>query len=256
LKLLTLLTLSLLFTSCFKTAEEIRRDKKVDEMIGQSASLTAELQMKMNELQNKLASTSGQIEEIDYKATTNNQETTKTLSQTIASLSEQVKILNKENSDNKAEIQKIQSELDAQKKYVSKLTGTLNKIAGPSKSSSGSKIQDAHKAFEKNDQKEATKLYEQVLAEGKINNRQKNHVRYNLGLMSYWNKKYDDALSYFSSIYTKWPKSSWAPRALLQIARTFKKQNKKAEANATYDEIIQKFASSSEAKKAKEEKGK
>jgi TolA-binding protein len=256
LKLLTLLTLSLIFTSCFKTAEEIRRDKKVDEMIGQSASLTAELQMKMNELQNKLASTSGQIEEIDYKATTNNQETTKTLSQTIASLSEQVKILNKENTENKAEIQKIQSELDAQKQYVSKLTGTLTKIAGPSKSSSTSAIQEAHKAFEKNDQKEATKLYEQVLAQGKINNRQKNHVRYNLGLMSYWNKKYDDALSYFSSIYTKWPKSSWAPRALLQIARTFKKQNKKDEANATYDEIIQKFASSSEAKKAKEEKGK
>jgi TolA-binding protein len=256
LKLLTLLTLSLIFTSCFKTAEEIRRDKKVDEMIGQSASLTAELQMKMNELQNKLASTSGQIEEIDYKATTNNQETTKTLSQTIASLSEQVKILNKENTENKAEIQKIQSELDAQKQYVSKLTGTLTKIAGPSKSSSASGIQEAHKAFEKNDQKEATKLYEQVLAEGKINNREKNHVRYNLGLMSYWNKKYDDALSYFSSIYTKWPKSSWAPRALLQIARTFKKQNKKDEANATYDEIIQKFASSSQAKKAKEEKGK
>lgn len=225
-------------------------------MIGQSASLTAELQMKMNELQNKLASTSGQIEEIDYKATTNNQETTKTLSQTIASLSEQVKILNKENTENKAEIQKIQSELDAQKQYVSKLTGTLTKIAGPSKSSSASGIQEAHKAFEKNDQKEATKLYEQVLAEGKINNREKNHVRYNLGLMSYWNKKYDDALSYFSSIYTKWPKSSWAPRALLQIARTFKKQNKKDEANATYDEIIQKFASSSQAKKAKEEKGK
>ncbi len=225
-------------------------------MISQSASLTAELQMKINELQNKLASTSGQIEEIDYKATTSNQETTKTLSQTIASLSEQVSILNKENSQNKAEIDALKNDLESQKKYVSKLTGTLSKIAGSDKSSSSSmtKIQQAHKAFEKNDQNEALKLYEQVLAEGKINNRQKNHVRYNLGLLSYWNKKYDDALSYFSSIYTKWPKSSWAPRALIQIARTFKKQNKKAEANASYDEIIQNYPKSSEAKKAKSEK--
>ena len=71
--------------------------------------------------------------------------------------------------------------------------------------------------------------------------------------MSYWNKQYDEALSYFSNIYNKWPKSSWAPRALLQIARTFKKQNKMDEAKATYSEIITNYPKSSEATKAKKE---
>ena len=94
-KHLIILTLLLSLTSCFKTAEEIRRDKMVDSMevqMRQSSSLVASLQMKIDELQNKLASTSGQIEEIDHKATTTNQQTTKSLSQTIASLSEQVTI--------------------------------------------------------------------------------------------------------------------------------------------------------------------
>ena len=255
-KHLIILTLLLSLTSCFKTAEEIRRDKMVDSMevqMRQSSSLVASLQMKIDELQNKLASTSGQIEEIDHKATTTNQQTTKSLSQTIASLSEQVTILNKENTENKNNISQLSSELDAQKKFISKVTGTLTKITGPTKSSSSSKINSAHRAFEKNQQKEATKLYQEVLASGKINNKQKNHVRYNLGLMSYWNKQYDEALSYFSNIYNKWPKSSWAPRALLQIARTFKKQNKMDEAKATYSEIITNYPKSSEATKAKKE---
>ncbi len=255
-KILSSLLFLLLLTSCFKTAEEIRRDKLVDSMsseLQQSSSVIAGLQQRVSELQNKLASTSGQIEEIDYKATTTNQETTKTLTQTIASLSEQINVLTKQSKDNQNEIKRLSREVQGQKKYISKLTGTLTKITGPTKSSSGSLLKRAHKAFEKNKQKEATRLYEEVLASGKINNKQKNHVRYNLGLMNYWNKRYNEALTYFSSIYTKWPKSSWAPRALLQIARTFKKQNKKAEATATYEEIISNYPKSAQAKKAKKE---
>ena len=44
--------------------------------------------------------------------------------------------------------------------------------------------------FEKNKLKEAEEAYLFVLDEGKINAAQTNAVRYNLGLINYWNKKY------------------------------------------------------------------
>lgn len=255
-KLIILLSAPLLLTSCFKTAEQIRRDKLVDSMevqMKQSSALVADLTMQVSDLQTRLASATGQLEEIDHKSTTRTQQTAQTFTETISSLSEQVAVLTKENNENKAKIAALQSEINSQKKYISKVTGTLSKIAGPTKSSSQSKLKSAHKAFEKNKQSDALKLYLEVMEEGKINARQRNHVRYNIGLLYYWQKKYDDALAYFSPIYTKWPKSSWAPRALLQIARTFKKQGKKAESDATYEEIISKYAKSSQAKTAKKE---
>ncbi len=255
-KIITLLTLSLLVSSCFKTAEQIRRDKMVDGMqvqLQQSSSLVADLTMQVSDLQTRLASATGQLEEIDHKSTTRTQQTAQTFTQTIASLSEQVAILTKENTENKSKIISLSKELESQKKFISKVTGTLSKITGPTKSSSGNKLKQAHKAFEKNHQKSAMKLYLEVLDENKINARQKNHVNYNIGLLHYWKKDYDNALAHFGPIYTKWPKSSWAPRALLQIARTFKKQGKKDEANATYEEIISKYPKSSQAKTAKKE---
>jgi TolA-binding protein len=255
-KILILISISLLTSSCFKTAEQIRRDKLVDNMsvqLKQSSALVADLTMQVSDLQTRLASATGQLEEIDHKSTTRTKESAQTFTQTIAQLSEQVTILTKENNETKQKVANLSSELKSQKKFITKVTGTLTKMTGPTKSSSASKLAKAHKAFEKNHQKNAMKLYLEVLEDNKINARQKNHVSYNIGLLYTWKKKYDEALAYFGPIYTNWPKSSWAPRALLQIARTFKKQGKTQEANATYEEIISKYKNSSQAKSAKKE---
>ena len=255
-KIVILLSISLITTSCFKTAEQIRRDKVVDNMeiqVKQSSGLVADLTMQVSDLQTRLASATGQLEEIDHKSTTRTQETTQTFTQTMAQLSEQVSILSKENVLTNQKIAALSKELESQKKFITRVTGTLTKMTAPSKSSSGSKLKTAHKAFEKNHQKKALKLYLAILDENKINARQKNHVSYNIALLYSWKKKYNESLGYFSPIYTNWPKSSWAPRALLQIARIFKKQGKTEEANATYEEIISKYKKTSQAKTAKKE---
>lgn len=243
----------LLLTSCFKTAEEIRREQEVDQRIAQSSKTIADLNETIQNLKQQIASTSGQIEEFDYKRQKNDQELNKTMSETMVQLTEQVKNLVEENAEIKTQLAKLQGDVSTQKKYIKNVTGSLSKIAGPTKSSSTSKLQEAHSAFEKNNKKEAQELYNEVLAEGKINNAQKNHVYFNLGLLDYWNGKYNDAITYFSKIYTKWPRSSFSPRALLYIARSFDKQKKSAEAKAMYEELINKYPKSSHAKTAKKE---
>jgi TolA-binding protein len=253
-KMILLLALPLLFTSCFKTAEEIKREKQIDQQLQQSSEIIAHLTNQISELKGNLATTSGQIEEIDHKRMKNTEAQELTFKQQIDLLSEQVKLLTEENTQNKAQILQLSEQVTGQKKFMKKVTGTLSKMSGVSPPSNGSSLlKKAHTAFEKNKQKDAKILYQQVLQENKINNANKNHVYFNLGLLEYWNKKYDQALVYFSKIYTKYPRSSFAPRSLLYIARSFKKNNRMDEANASYQELIKNYPKSKHAKTASEE---
>ncbi len=251
---LSLIALLLLLTSCFKTAEEIKREKAIDQQLEQSSRIIADLTTQITELKGGLATTSGQIEEIDHKSKQSNEKKYTSLEQNIAQLNAQVKVLNEENTSHQKQLSFLSKEVKAQKSFIKNITGTLTKLnTGGSKKSKQSLIKKAHKAFEKNQKKKAKNLYQEVLASSKISNAQKNHVYFNLGLLNYWGKKYDQALIYFSKIYTKYPKSSFSPRALLYIARSFSKTGKSEEANATYQEVISKYPKSRQATAAKKE---
>ena len=251
------LTLILLLscTSCFKTAEEIRREQQIDTQLEQSSKIIIELNSQVDELKNRLSTTSGKIEEMDHKSQKTKEEQDLTYSQTLAQVSEQVKILIDENQKNKTLIQSLQKEVSAQKDYIKNVTGTLKSLSNdsPAPTQKTSLLAKAHEAFEGNKKDEAYKLYKDVLKENKINAADKNHVYFNLGLLEFWNKKYNDALVYFSKIYTKYPRSSFSPRALLYIARSFDKDGKKEEAKASYQELIKNYPKSNHAVTAKEE---
>lgn len=257
--LFALTIVSFIFTGCFKSAEEIRREKMVDKMstqLEQSSRLVATLTQQVKDLQSRLDSTSGQLEEIGHKTSTSQQETQQSINQTTAQLAEQVNILKEEVQANKVTMQSINATLTAQKKYLKKINKTLASLGNDSSSNSTSTLKSAHKAFEQNKQKLAVDLYQQVLSAGKINSAQRNHVWHNLGLIDYWNKRYSDAAVWFSKIYTKFPKSSWAPRSLLYIARCFNKNGKKAEAQATYSQLIKQYPKSKYVQTANEEMNK
>lgn len=251
-KKIILFTLSsLLLSGCFKTAEEIEREKKVDQMsvqYDQSSKIIADLQLQVKELQNKLANATGQLEEIDHLQKEMSEKQKKTLEEYVSQLDAQVKLLILETKSQKSDIKKLQAEINKQKAYTKRVTKSLTKI-----SSSQPTWENANKLFEANKMSDAEAMYLEVLDAGKINAAQKNAVHYNLGLINYWNKKYEDSASFFSKIYTKWPKSSYAPKSLLYIARCFDKLGKKAEAKATYQELVKKYPKSNQAQKAKKE---
>ena len=238
-------------TGCFKTAEEIKREKQVDTQLQQSSQIIADLTTQINELKGGLAQTSGQLEEIDHKTNQKTLTESQTLSDRILQLQSQIEVMQKEQATQQKQINELQKTIKSQNKYIKKVNKTLDKMgdAGPA-----DLLQKAHKAFEKNQQKNALDLYQQVLSENKINAAQKNHVYYNVGLLYYWKKNYDEALVHFSKIYTKYPKSSFAPKSLLYIARSFKNQKKNAEASAIYEELIKNYPKSKQANKAKSEK--
>ena len=252
-KLILLLVVAISITSCFKTAEEIKREKKIDQRLAQSSKLVTDLSSQVQGLQTQLALATGQLEEMDHKTKQNNLEKAQSIGENLNQLNEQVKVILTENRQIKKQIAGLQQDINSQKKYIKKVTGALSSVASTnSKSTSSGELKKAHKAFEKG-RKNTKSLYLAVLGEGKINNAQKNHVYFNLGLLDYRSKKYEKALVYFSKIYTRYPKSSFSPRSLLYIARSFKSLNKPEEANVSYQELINKYPKSKHAKTAKKE---
>lgn len=253
-----ILSFALLSTACFKTAEQIRREKQMDNMgsqIDQSGHLVAKLTQQVNELQTKLNAFNGQIEELGHNQQMSLNEHLTTLGGNIRSLDEQVKALRLESEENKKHIQNLEKELQDNKAYIQKVNATLSSLSQPQASSKKkvTDVQAAHTAFEKSDMKTAENLYLQVLEDGKINAAQRNHVWFNLGLINYNKKAYEESLVYFSKIYAGYPQSSWAPRALLYMARSLGHLKKNNESKGAYQEIIKKFPDSPHAKTAKEE---
>lgn len=251
LTLLLLITLS----SCFKTTEEIQREKMVDSMKKQqeqSAVLVAQLTAELQELRTRLASQTGRLEEINYKQNSTVEQTSQNFTQTTSQLAAQVSQLQKEVSANKKTLALIQIEQKKQQTYLKKLNSTLSEVTGISDSPQN-KLKQAHDYFEKNNQSKAMDLYLEVVDAKEINEGQRNHIRFNLGLLHYWKKEYEQSSVWFSKIYTKWPKSSYAPGSLLYIARCFLKQGKNEEAKATFEQLISQYPKSRHVKNAKEE---
>jgi TolA-binding protein len=249
-KSLFILILPLLLTSCFKTAEDIAREKKVDEMsvqLEQSQQLVADLTTQVQMLQTQLATYTGQMEEQTYSQRTEQEKRLKTWQE----LSAQMDTVNKLVEGQDKDLNAMKKELSDQKAYLQKVLKAL-KTTASSSSRGGSSLQDAHKLFEKNKLKEAKSAYLAVLDEGKIGAAKRNGVYYNLGLINYWNKSYDDAISFFSKIYTNYPKSSYAPRALYYIGYSLEKSGEKDAAKQAFGELVEKYPKSSQAKKVKE----
>ncbi|MBD63962.1 MAG: hypothetical protein CME62_02045 [Halobacteriovoraceae bacterium] len=240
----------LIFTSCFKTAEEIKREQDVDRQLSQSSKIIADLRIEVQELKGSLTRATGQIEEIDYKTQTEGAQSYQSINERIAQLQEQVKALSEDNQMMQVQLKTMQGTLKTQKGFIKKVTGTLSEMSGKS---SDSLYAEANKAFTANKQKKAKDLYLEVLAQGKISNATKNKVYYNLGLLEHWAKDYDQSLVYFSKIYTKYPRSSKAPGSLYYIGMNFKQKNETDKAKATFEELIKSYPKSVFVSKAKKE---
>lgn len=247
------LCLLFLLTGCFKTSEQIQREQKVDQMSGQledSAKLVADLTQQVDDLQERLANTTGNIEEMGHSQSKLNREFQEETRQTLSQISAQLNALREEATRDQNRIRTLELQAKEQGELLAKITASLQKLA---QADAPITVAAAHRLFEQNKRAQAKEAYLALLQDAKTSNAQKNAIRYNLGLISYWDKQYESALTYFSQIYTKWPKSSYAPRSLLYIARSFAKSGKKQEASASYQELINKYPDSSQAKEAKKE---
>ena len=252
--LVTLLALSAV--SCLKTAEQVKREQRVDNMsqqLSDSQNIVADMTVMMKGLQQQIDQLSGKVEELQHQQKSLNGADLQGMNENLNLLRQQVQALN----DNQ---KKQNDELLQQRAFIEKVTDKLGKM-GAQRSDSPKKnpkndIETARTLIRKKKYADARELLEGLVDNSDVTPGDQNKALHSLGMIEYEQNNYEKGLVFFSKIYTKYPKSSLAPDSLLYIARSLVKLGKKEEAKQAFSEVVSNYPESSSAKTAKKESSK
>ncbi|MFZ4714126.1 MAG: tetratricopeptide repeat protein [Bacteriovoracaceae bacterium] len=261
---LALFALLILSSACLKTTEQIEREKKVDNLsqeLSQSHKTVAELMLQVKDLQSKLNSMNGQFEELDHKQSSNMGKQIEEVHKQVTLLQEQVRGVQTENKGLNEKVVQLQENLDSQKAFIEKVTHSLGKMSQVKEEKvekakveeTGKTYEDALTLFKEKKIKKAKEIFLNIIDDKSQGAGTINKSHYQLGLIEFKSKKYDEALIHLSKVYTQYPDSSIAPSALLYIGKSFKAMKKDEEANSSFSELMEKYPKAKEATLAKKE---
>ena len=254
--IIALIALSLFF-GC-KTQEDIRRDRTmetINEKIIETQQGTASVNVRFQNLEDQVAKLNGSTEEITHNSGTQQKD--------IQNLKERITTLEaiaKKQSEN---ISLLADKVNEQTKYIEQVIKSLAdlnakreaEIAQAQKAKT-EKIEVVEKEqtvkqgiakYKAKHYSEAKTILSDLVENAALKKKDKAAALLYLGLIEYHDKKYEDAKIYFSKLFTEMPDSSFAPSALLNLAKTFTNLKSKEEAKQTIDELVTRFPKSKEA---------
>jgi len=241
------LILLILIISC-KTQEQIQREQLVDNMavqVHQGQKLTAEYNIRLQHLEEKLTQKIGTLEEVQHADG-------EKFSKELELSKENMNHLKTELEEQKKTLLVIANQMEEQKRYLDKLLASLNKLAGvkTKKQKKRSKYNQAMYLYKKGKYPKAQNELLKLLNNKRIKGNKKARIIHNLGMIAFMDKKYSDAVTLFSRLYTKYPKSPYTPRGLLFLGKSFKKINRKKEAKQVLQELVKTYPKSKYKKEA------
>ncbi len=262
LTIVSLAALMVIAGAC-KTQEQIRREQMVDSMahqVGQGQRVSAEIVSRVQNLEARSASITGQLEEIRHESTT-------VVKEENAKLKGQIEALETSNKARDKEIEDLKTALQEQRQYIEKVVASLGQLAsesnkkpskseGPAegKSASGKKQSELDNAladYEANNFSDARTSLLKLLDNKKLKGGDRAKILHNLGMIEYLEKNYDGALVYFSRLFTEHPGSSLNSSGLLHLGLAFKNLKKNEEAKQTLNELLGRYPKSKHATTAK-----
>ena len=229
----------LLILSC-KTQEEIKREETIDQAVLQvqeNQKLLAQTVAKLQSFEEMLAAMTGKIDEVEYSSQQN-------YGQKITQLSGDLELLQQSNDA-------LSQEVEDQKNYTKSVVSTLDKLSSTQKRSSQSAYQQAMSNYKKGWYKTAKKQLLTLLNGNKIKGSRRARILHNLGMISFMNKNNEQAIVYFSKLFTEYPKSGYNKNGLLFLGKTFQRLDQKDKAKMTLEELLNKFPKAKQKKEAK-----
>ena len=233
--------------SC-KTQEQIQREQLVDKMaikVQQGQKLSAEYAVRLQNLEEKLTQKIGKLEDIQHSQG-------ELFSKDIETSKENMNQIKMDLDEQKKALLLIANQMEQQKTYLDKLLSSLNKLAGVKpKKRKRSNYDHAMHLYKRGKYPQAQNELLKLLNNKKIKGKRKARVIHNLGMIAYMDGKYSDAVTLFSRLYTKYPKSPYTPRGLLFLGKSFNKINRGAEAKQVLQELVKNYPKSKYNKEAK-----
>jgi TolA-binding protein len=245
LALAPILSLTLVF-SC-KTREDIAREQMVDNIsmqVRDGQKLNADFTVRLQSIEDRINSLSGNIEETQHTAQV-------TLNERIKSLEEKVTILETTQSSQTESLENIQKELASQKEYIQEVLGTLKTLSQKkSKVKKQSPYDKAMGLYRRAKYAQAKSILLD-LVDKKFSETRKARIIHNLGMIAYMDKENDKALAYFSRLFTEFPKTGYNKNGLMFLAKTLQRMKKNEEAKQALNELITRFPKAKQVAQAK-----
>lgn len=250
---MALISIMFLASGCIKTAEQVNREKKLDsisEQVKDSQGLVVDMSNMLRDMQGQLDKQNGKLEELEHKTSGTD---LKQMSETLNLVKTQNETLAEENKQLKNQMTTLQEEMKGQREFIEKVTkslGSMKSTSNSQKKNAKTDLQEALTLIKNDKYNEARSLLEPIIDHKDLTPGDKNKVLHSLGKVEYYTKNYEQALVYFSKVFTKYPKSSIAPNSLLFIGRSLKAMNKKDAAKEAFEQVKSEYAGTADAKLA------
>lgn len=244
--ILALFVVAIFFNGC-KTQEEIAQGQMVENLnlqVSEAQKLTAEATVRMQQLEERMNSITGQVEESGHQRQTTTQNQIDELKAKLLVIEENNKTLN-------TDITQIKKSLEDQKVYLDKVLKSLTKISKTKPKKKLSEYDAAMAAYKKGHYKTAKGMLQELIEKKKVKGSKRARTLHNLGMSLYILKEDDQVLIYFSKLFTDYPKSGYNKNGLLFLGKSFNRLKKKEEAKQTLNELISRFPKAKQAKEAK-----
>lgn len=247
--LLILISLLFLIGAC-KTQEEIQREQLVDNLslqMVQGQKSQGELIVKYQTLEEQVALLSGELEQKGY-----NQEQKR--QSELKGLEDRVLLLEESQKDVSEKMTLIQKQLEENKNFLSKVLKALNSKSKTKKTKKPvpkSPYWAAMENYKAGKYKVARNQLLDLLNGKKVKGTKKARVLHNLGMIEFMDKKNEDALVYFSKLFTEFSGSGYNKNGLLFLGKTFQRMGRKEEAKQTLEELVRRFPKAKQVNEAK-----
>ena len=246
-----------LFSAC-KTTEELQREQMVDGLsiqMVQHQKNSAEGKLKIQNLEQRIDQLNGILEEQGHKVDQNYTSKIKNQQEKMTLLEEAYRLNKEEQDDFRIRIVSLETKAKKQKKYIDKVLKILNKISKKGKDKSVSKKLSKYKQafahYSNRNYDEAFNLFISLEKNKKIKGNKKARVLHGIGMIYFIRKKYDNAIGYFSSLFTKYPKAPYTTNGLLYLGKTFYAKGEKEQAIQTLQELLKRHPRSKKIPAAK-----
>jgi tol-pal system protein YbgF len=217
-------------TGCLKTRAQLKDDEedRPHPVAAQVHEVQPQGQYVIDEIKSEITRMTGRIEELER---TDKQDEGKA-------------------SGSKEQLAKLETRVQELEQAQAQMIEAIKKMqSAPAPLDAGTAFEKGRKHFEDGDDDEAIKALSQYLKSG--GEKHAEEATFLRGEAYYRQKQFKKAIVDYSQFPEKWKRSKRMPSALLRIANSFEALGMKEDAQGFYQEVVEKYPKSPEAKKAK-----
>lgn len=231
-------------SGCLKTRAQLRQEQGEDGPVESQGAAPRSPSYQMEEIKAELVRVNGKVEEIEH----NQKEAA------ISTIRESVSKLERQMLEVEKTQMLIMDEVKALKDAATeKKTKAAESAAVKAKPKNA--LNHANALLEQKQFAEAAEAFQKIVSAG-VGPKESAQAHYGLGLAQFQLKDYKKAIVSLSKVQELSPKSNKVPPSLLLIGRSFDKLSMKKEAQGFYQELVDKYPKSAEARKIKGKTGK